>query len=72
MGTQPHHILSAGTAGCTADYVQRYAQPDDVAHLEEHGGAGEGGDDDMSEDGSGSYLASSDDEEDEMAGKADD
>lgn len=54
------------------DYVQRYAQPDDVAHLEEHGGAGEGGDDDMSEDGSGSYLASSDDEEDEMAGKADD
>lgn len=58
-----------------ADYVHRYAKPEDVAQLDNAhgGGAGSGGDEDMSEgDGSGDgYLSSSSEEEEEMVGKAD-
>lgn len=48
--------------------MQRYAKPEDVAHLDDaHGGKTE----DMSEDESDGYLSSSSEEDDEVAGKAD-
>ena len=55
-----------------ADYVQRYAKPEDVEHLDD-GGRKEGEDADMSEGegGSDGYLSSSSEEE-EIVGRADD